>query len=87
MNYSDLKQNNEELKNHLYCVGTIYDSFDALIEVLGKLKLEQPLYLVYLAQKMFAHEVFITAEQKDNNKQFMYGAIEIKRDSFTGKAN
>ena len=35
-----------EMKNYLYFAGTIYDSFEALEEVLGKLKLERPLFLL-----------------------------------------
>lgn len=87
MNYDNSRANKEELKNHLYCVGTIYDSFDALIEVLGTLKLEQPLYLVYLAQKLFAQEVFIAAEHQSENEQFLYGAIELKQESFSRRSN
>lgn len=88
MNYSDLNQNNDELKNHLYCVGTIYDNFDALIEVLGRLKLEQPLYLVYLAQKLFAQEVFnVAANNQNKSEDFPYEAIELKRECFSRKVN
>lgn len=52
-----------ELKNNLIFAGTIYDSFEALEEVLGKLKLEKPLFLVYLAKKTFAEEVIAAAEE------------------------
>lgn len=88
MNYSDLNQNNDELKNHLYCVGTIYDNFDALIEVLGRLKLEQPLYLVYLAQKLFAQEVFnVAANNQNKSEDFPYEPIELKSECFSRKVN
>ena len=43
-----------EMKNYLYFAGTIYDSFEALEEVLGKLKLERPLFLLYAAKKAYA---------------------------------
>jgi len=76
MNYGDFYQTKEKLENHLYCAGTIYDSFEALLEVLGKLELEQPLYLVYLAQKLFAQEVINTAYQ--NNKQIKLPFDSIK---------
>ena len=46
------------LKDNLFFAGTIYESFEALEEVMGKLKLERPLFLVYLAKKSFAEEVF-----------------------------
>lgn len=53
-----------DLKDNLFFAGTIYESFEALEEVLGKLKLEQPLFLVYLAKKSFAEEVFKVAGEK-----------------------
>lgn len=78
MNYRDFQQNNEELKNHLYCVGTVYDSFEALIEVLGRLKLEQPLYMVYLAQKLFAQEVIIADSQIQCSEKMPYNQINVE---------
>ncbi len=51
-------QKNNELEKNIMFVTTIYDTFEALEETLGKLKLEQPLFLVYLAKKSFAEEVF-----------------------------
>lgn len=53
-----------EIKNYLYFAGTIYDSFEALEEVLGKLKLERPLFLLYAAKKAYAEEVFAAAGEK-----------------------
>lgn len=57
---------NEQLKleDNLFFAGTIYDSFEALEEVMGKLKLERPLFLVYLAKKAFAEEVFKAAGEE-----------------------
>ncbi|MBR3502094.1 MAG: hypothetical protein IKO06_04220 [Alphaproteobacteria bacterium] len=78
MNYGDYQHNCNELKNHLYCAGTVYDSFEALIEVLGRLKMEQPLYLVYLAQKVFAQEVFNAANGQGDDISHRYAPIEVK---------
>ena len=55
-----------DLKDNLFFAGTIYESFEALEEVLGKLKLEQPLFLVYLAKKSFAEEVFKAAGETED---------------------
>lgn len=56
------------LEDNLFFAGTIYDSFEALEEVMGKLKLERPLFLVYLAKKAFAEEVFKAAgEEPEEN--------------------
>lgn len=46
------------LRENMIFVGTIYDSFEALEETLGKLKLERPLFLTYMAKMAFAEEVF-----------------------------
>ena len=64
-------QQNNELKNNLYFAGTIYDSFEALEEVLGKLKLEKPLFLVYLAKKAYAEEVMKAAGENDYKDNLM----------------
>ena len=62
---STVTQNQKsEMKNYLYFAGTIYDSFEALEEVLGKLKLERPLFLLYAAKKAYAEEVFAAAGEK-----------------------
>ncbi len=63
MNTAKNKQTSE-LKNYLYFAGTIYDSFEALEETLGKLKLERPLFLLYMAKKAYAEEVFAAAGGK-----------------------
>ena len=52
------------LEDSLMFVGTIYDTFEALEEVMGKLKLERPLFLIYLAKKEFADAVFKVAGEK-----------------------
>ena len=87
MNCDDLQDYSEELKKHLYCVGTVYDSFEALLEVMGRLKLEQPLYLIYLAQKLFAQEVFNAAREQNNTQNFYYEPIEIKKHSHQNNLN
>lgn len=59
-------KNNEyvRLEDSLMFAGTIYDTFEALEEVMGKLKLERPLFLVYMAKKEFADAVFKAAGEK-----------------------
>lgn len=55
------------LEDSLMFAGTIYDTFEALEEVMGKLKLERPLFLVYLAKKEFADAVFKAAGEKSES--------------------
>ena len=52
------------LEDCLMFAGTIYDTFEALEEVMGKLKLEHPLFLIYLAKKEFADAVFKAAGEE-----------------------
>ena len=59
-----IQNKKSEMKNYLYFAGTIYDTFEALEEVLGKLKLERPLFLLYAAKKAYAEEVFAAAGEK-----------------------
>lgn len=56
------KTSKDALKDNLIFVGTIYDSFEALEETLGKLKLERPLFITHVAKMAFAEEVFKRAE-------------------------
>ena len=62
-----------KLEDSLMFAGTIYDSFEALEEVMGKLKLERPLFLIYLAKKEFAKAVFRAAGETEENKRSVTG--------------
>lgn len=57
----------DELEKNMIFVGTIYDSFEALEETLGKLKLEKPLFITHIAKMAFAEEVF-----KRSNEDFEF---------------
>ena len=59
-----MTEQKDTLEENMIFVGTIYDSFEALEETLGKLKLEQPLFLTHLAKMSFAEEVFKRAEDE-----------------------
>lgn len=59
---SDMEKQKEIEKNIMF-VSTIYESFEALEETLGKLKLEQPLFMTHAAKKAFAAEVIKYAEK------------------------
>lgn len=48
----------ESLENNMVLINKIYDSFEALEETLGMLKLEEPLFITYVAKKTFANAVF-----------------------------
>jgi hypothetical protein len=60
------KRTHDALEENMIFVGTIYDSFEALEETLGKLKLERPLFITHVAKMAFAEEVFKRAENVDD---------------------
>lgn len=64
-----IQNKKSEMKNYLYFAGTIYDTFEALEEVLGKLKLERPLFLLYAAKKAYAKEVIAAAGEKTEKSE------------------
>ncbi len=57
------RKERDRLRENMVFVGTIYDSFEALEETLGKLKLERPLFITHIAKMAFAEEVFKRAEK------------------------
>lgn len=48
-------------------ISKIYQSFEALEETLGKLKLEEPLFITHVAKKSFA-EIILKTLMKPNRK-------------------
>ena len=68
-----LEQKYETMENNLNLISKIYESFEALEETLGMLKLEEPLFITYVAKKSFANAVFNpenkqSADQKDDTR-------------------
>ncbi len=49
---------NDVLERNIVLINKIYQSFEALEETLGKLKLEEPLFITYVAKKSFAEVIF-----------------------------
>lgn len=50
-------QSAETYNRNLVLLSKIYESFEALEETLGQLKLEEPLFMTYAAKKAFAQQV------------------------------
>lgn len=72
------KAKQDKLKDNMIFVGTIYDSFEALEETLGKLKLERPLFITHVAKMAFAEEVFKRAEEDSELCHFTPPNIQTK---------
>lgn len=73
------KRDEDKLKDNLIFVGTIYDSFEALEETLGKLKLERPLFITHVAKMAFAEEVFKRAEEIPEFCHFTPPPVQTKQ--------
>ena len=63
------EETNPEIERNLIFIGTIYDTFEALEETLGKMKMEKPLFLTYIAKREFANEIF--NHVKENNQIYL----------------
>lgn len=49
-------------------ISKIYQSFEALEETLGKLKLEEPLFITHVAKKSFAEIIFKNIDEAEQKK-------------------
>ncbi len=49
---------NDVIESNIALISKIYQSFEALEETLGKLKMEEPLFITYVAKKSFAEVIF-----------------------------
>lgn len=57
--------NKKSLNTNMELINKIYQSFEALEETLGGLKLEEPLFITYVAKKAFAKAVFDGVNKND----------------------
>lgn len=73
------KAKQDKLADNMIFVGTIYDSFEALEETLGKLKLERPLFITHVAKLAFAEEVFKRAEEAPELQYFTPPNVQTKQ--------
>lgn len=74
------KEKNPEIERNLIFIGTIYDTFEALEETLGKMKMEKPLFLTYIAKRAFAEEIF---EHVRENNQIYLKDEAINQENYT----
>ena len=59
MNKENIPERKESSEQDIVLISKIYESFEALEETLGKLKLEEPLFITHVAKKSFADCVFM----------------------------
>lgn len=59
---------NPNAETNIALINKIYESFEALEETLGGLKLEEPLFITYVAKKAFAKAVFDDKRKRSKKK-------------------
>lgn len=59
---------NTDAETNIALINKIYESFEALEETLGGLKLEEPLFITYVAKKAFAKAVFDDKRKRSKKK-------------------
>ena len=59
---------NTNAETNIALINKIYESFEALEETLGGLKLEEPLFITYVAKKAFAKAVFDDKRKRSKKK-------------------
>ena len=57
-----------KVENNVVLISKIYESFEALEETLGMLKLQEPLFITYVAKKTFANAVFKNIKKDSQTK-------------------
>ena len=58
MNKSVERTKNVDADRNIVLISKIYESFEALEETLGKLKLEEPLFITYIAKNLLPIQYF-----------------------------
>ena len=60
-----------DAERNIVLISKIYESFEALEETLGRLKLEEPLFITYIAKKSFADTIFQTVKKNNDKKKIL----------------
>ena len=68
MNKETISERADSSEQDIVLISKIYESFEALEETLGKLKLEEPLFITHVAKKSFADTIFSTVQKITTEK-------------------
>ena len=69
MNKETNSERADSSEQDIVLISKIYESFEALEETLGKLKLEEPLFITHVAKKSFADTIFRTVQKNNDRKK------------------
>ena len=69
MNKETISERADSSEQDIVLISKIYESFEALEETLGKLKLEEPLFITHVAKKSFVDTIFSTVQKNNDRKK------------------
>ena len=69
MNKETISERADSSEQDIVLISKIYESFEALEETLGKLKLEEPLFITHVTKKSFADTIFSTVQKNNDRKK------------------
>ena len=69
MNKETISERADSSEQDIVLISKIYESFEALEETLGKLKLEEPLFITHVAINSFADTIFSTVQKNNDRKK------------------
>ena len=69
MNKETNSERADSSEQDIVLISKIYESFEALEETLGKLKLEEPLFITHVAKKSFADTILSTVQKNNDRKK------------------
>ena len=69
MNKETISERADSSEQDIVLISKIYESFEALEETLGKLKLEEPLFITHVEKKSFADTIFSTVQKNNDRKK------------------
>ena len=69
MNKETNSERADSSEQDIVLISKIYESFEALEETLGKLKLEEPLFITHIEKKSFADTIFSTVQKNNDRKK------------------
>ena len=69
MNKKNFSGRMDSSEQDIVLISKIYESFEALEDTLGKLKLEKPLFITHVAKKSFADTIFSVVQKNNDRKK------------------
>ena len=69
MNKETISERADSSEQDIVLISKIYESFEALEETLGKLKLEEPLFITHVAKISFEKKNNSTKKKKNDRKK------------------